>query len=60
MWSVLIGGYQYSLTGLDVEKCTIIEMACIITDKNLNIIEEVHTVHVGRIIVNTLIIPMTN
>ena len=49
---MLIGdSYQYSLTGLDVEKCTIIEMACIITDKNLNIIEEVHTVHVGRIII---------
>lgn len=30
----------YSL-GLDVEKCHIIEMACLITDENLNIIKEV-------------------
>lgn len=28
------------MTGLDVEKCHIIEMACLITDENLNVIQE--------------------
>ena len=29
------------ILGLDVDKCSILEMACIITDKDLNIIAEV-------------------
>ena len=33
--------YVCALSGLDVEKDTILEMACLITDGQLNIIEEV-------------------
>lgn len=33
--------YSLKMTGLDVEKDQIIEMACIITDSDLNIIAEV-------------------
>lgn len=31
----------FNVTGLDVNKCTILEMACIITDGQLNIVAEV-------------------
>ena len=33
--------FCYNVTGLDVNKCTILEMACIITDGQLNIVAEV-------------------
>ena len=38
---VLIYIIIYSPTGLDVEVDTILEMACIVTDTNLNIVAEV-------------------
>lgn len=33
------------MTGLDIDKDQIIEMACIITDSDLNIIAEVRDLH---------------
>lgn len=38
------------MTGLDIDKDEIIEMACIITDSDLNIIAEVGEMHCRTII----------
>ena len=44
LFQILILLSFYVLKGLDVEKCHIIEMACLITDENLNVIQEVKAI----------------
>ena len=36
-------GYVYVYAGLDVNRHHILEIACIITDKELNVVAEVHS-----------------